>query len=249
MKQGTLITRVVMFTLFAAVCAYFAVYAWQGLDEDLYTVTTYAYTVDDAAEATGLLVRQEEIVTGETAGIVDVLPAQGEKVAAGETVAYLYRDESALERKREIRALELERDQLKYSLQQGDSAWDNARLDQSIVDAMVGLRTSAVFGDLSGLEDQVLTFKSLVIRRGYSAEGDTASLAATSAALEQQIAALKSAAALDTTPVRVSQSGNFSALADGYESLVSPDTLTELTAGGLDALMAQKPAAPAVAVG
>lgn len=250
MKQGTVITRIVMVLLFLAVCAYMAASAWRSLDERWHTVATYAYSVDDAAEATGLLVRQEVPIQAQSASpIVDVLPAEGEKVRAGEAVAYLYRDESALERKRDIRALELELEQIKYSLQQGTSNWDNARLDQSIVDAMVGLRTSAVYGDLTGLEDQVLTFKSLVIRRGYSSEGDTASLAATSEGLTAQIAALQSAAALDTTPVRVGQSGNFSALADGYETLVSPETLTELTAGGLDALMAQKPTAPAGAVG
>lgn len=130
-------------------------------------MATYAYTVDDAVEATGLLVRQEEVIlSGQAAAIVDVIPDQGEKVNAGGTVAYLYRDEAALERKRELRTLELEREQLIYSLQRGDTGWDNARLDQSIVDAMVGLKTSAAYGDLTGLEDQVLSFKSLVIRRG-----------------------------------------------------------------------------------
>ena len=250
MKQGTLITRVVMVLLFLTVCAYFVATAWRSLDERWQTVATYAYTVDDDAEATGLLVRQETVIqTQSAASIVDVLPEEGEKVAAGEIVANLYRDETALERKREIRSLELELEQMKYSLQQGTSNWDSARLDQSIVDAMVGLRTSAAYGDLTGLEEQVLTFKSLVIRRGYSTEGDTASLAATSAALDQQIVALKSAAALDTTPVGVVQSGTFSALVDGYEALVSPEMLQELTAAGLDSLMAQKPVPPAGAVG
>ena len=133
MKQGTVLTRAVMLLLFAAVCAYFAVAAWQSFHQSEYTMATYAYTVDDAVEATGLLVRQEEVIlSGQAAAIVDVIPDQGEKVNAGGTVAYLYRDEAALERKRELRTLELEREQLIYSLQRGDTGWDNARLDQSL---------------------------------------------------------------------------------------------------------------------
>lgn len=249
MKQGTLVTRLVMFLLFAVVCAYFAAAAWKNVNQNMYTVVTYAHTVDDAAETTGLLVRQEELIPAQEAAIVDVLPDQGEKVAAGETVAYLYRDESALERKREIRTLELEQDQIKYSLQQGDSGWDNARLDQSIVDAMVGLRASAAYGDLTSLEDQALTFKSLVVRRGYSAGGDTANMAETAMALETSIASLQSAAALDTTPIRVSRPGTFSAVADGYENLLTPELLDTLTPSKLDELMVKKPSAPAGVVG
>ena len=52
MKQGTVLTRAVMLLLFAAVCAYFAVAAWQSFHQSEYTMATYAYTVDDAVEAT-----------------------------------------------------------------------------------------------------------------------------------------------------------------------------------------------------
>lgn len=53
MKQGTVLTRAVMLLLFAAVCAYFAVAAWQSFHQSEYTMATYAYTVDDAVEAPG----------------------------------------------------------------------------------------------------------------------------------------------------------------------------------------------------
>ena len=212
-------------------------------------MATYAYTVDDAVEATGLLVRQGVILSGQAAAIVDVIPDQGEKVNAGGTVAYLYRDEAALERKRELRTLELEREQLIYSLQRGDTGWDNARLDQSIVDAMVGLKTSAAYGDLTGLEDQVLSFKSLVIRRGASSAGGAADIQAKVEEIDAQHAALQAAAGQDTTPIRVDKSGSFSAVADGYEALLTPDMLSTLTVSDLTALLVRKPEAPEGAVG
>lgn len=82
MKQGTFITKLVILVMFVAVVFYIAASAWRTFNDPFSTVVSYAYTVDDSAEATGYLVRQEEVVTGQST-IVDVLPAEGEKVAAG----------------------------------------------------------------------------------------------------------------------------------------------------------------------
>ena len=183
MKQGTVITRIMIVLLFFMVCAYLIFSAIRTLDERSYTVTTYAHTLDDAAETTGLLIRAETVVTGQAAAIVDVLPDQGEKVRSGSPVAYLYQDESALDRRRQLRTLTLEEEQLMYALQ-GQDGTDASRLEQSIVDAMVGLRTSAVYGDLTSLEEQSLSFKSLVIRHGYASDAGVEELTAAKAALD-----------------------------------------------------------------
>lgn len=248
MKQGTVITRIMIVLMFFMVCAYLLFSVLRSLDDRTYTVTTYAHTVDDAVEATGLLIRAETVVTGQTAAIVDVLPDQGEKVRAGAAVAYLYQDESALDRRRQLRTLMLEEEQLKYALQ-GQDGSDASHLDQSIVDAMVGLRTAAAYGDLTSLEEQSLSFKSLVIRHGYASDAGVDELSAAITALGGQIQALQSASALDTTTVYAPCSGTFSAMADGYESTLYPDMLETLTGAGLKQLMTQDPTAPAGAVG
>ena len=248
MKQGTLFTRIMMTGMFLMVCAYLIFSALRSLDDRTYTVTTYTHTVDDAAETTGLLIRAETVVTGGTAAIVDVLPDQGEKVRAGSVVAYLYQDESALDRRRQLRTLLLEEEQLMYALQ-GETGTDAERLDQSIVDAMLGLRSSAAYGDLTGLEEQALSFKSLVIRQGYDGDTGVEELTAAISALEGEIESLQSAAAQDTAYVTAPCSGTFSAMADGYETLLFPDMLESLTADSLRQLMEQDTAAPDGAVG
>lgn len=248
MKQGTFITKLVILVMFVAVVCYIAASAWRTFNDPFSTVVSYAYTVDDSAEATGYLVRQEEVVTGQST-IVDVLPAEGEKVAAGETVAYLYRDESALERKKQIRALELELEQLQYSMQKDSTGMDSARLDQSIIDAMISLKSAAAYGDLTGLEDQALTLKSLIIRREYTVSGGGEGISALIGSATAQIEALRTASGLDTTPIAVSRSGTFSSVADGYETLLTPAALEGLTPTAYSQLTAQKPTAPAGAVG
>ena len=114
---------------------------------------------------------------------------------------------------------------------------------------MVGLKTSAAYGDLTSLEEQSLSFKSLVIRHGYANNVGVEELTAAITALDTQIQALQSASALDTTTVYAPCSGTFSAMADGYESILYPDMIDTLTPAGLKQLMSQDPTAPTGAVG
>lgn len=248
MKQGTLVIRITILTMFLAIAAYLGVSAWRSFNDPFSTLVTYSHTVDDAAEVTGYLVRQEEVIPGGALSIMDLRPANGEKVAAGSTVAYLYRDEAALERRRQLRTLELEREQLLYSLQSSAVGWDNARLDESIVDSILALKSSAAYGDLTGLEDQALSLKSLILRREHTS-GGAAEIQAAVTALDGQIAALRAASDLDTLPISVEHSGVFAAGADGYETLLTPAALEDLSPSGYRALTEQKPTAPTGAVG
>ena len=111
MKQGTLLNKIVMLVLLAAIVVYLIASAWNSLHEPFSTVVSYAYSVDDSLEVTGFLVREETVIPGQS-GIVDLLPQEGEKVSRGGTVALLYQNSSALDRKQELYALELEREQL-----------------------------------------------------------------------------------------------------------------------------------------
>ena len=64
MKQGTLVTRVVILTLFAAVLAYLGFTVWQGLSEPYQLVTTYTYQMDDGLALDGVVVRRETVIEG-----------------------------------------------------------------------------------------------------------------------------------------------------------------------------------------
>ncbi len=247
MKQPTVITKVVMLMIFLAGMVYLIGAAWQIFTDPFSTIMTYEYTVDDVTEATGWLVRSEVVVPGQGA-IVDVLPDQGEKVGAGQTVAVVYRDETALDRSRQRRALELKQQQLSYSLLRGDASWDNQRLDQSIADAIASLHASSASGDLTGLEDQCLTLKSLVLQREATYDG-AASIDGMLQSTKAQIDALDLAAGPDTTAITAPVAGNFSALTDGYESILTPAALENLTPLALEQLTEQTVSESTDAVG
>ena len=252
MKQGSLNARIVMLLLLAAVVISIAASALSSL-RDLYpTVTAYSYTVDDSLEATGFLVRWETVLPGQ-GGTVEVLPDEGEKVSLGETVALLYQSDAGLAQRETLQQLLLEQEQLEYALAQTGGSGDSAQLSSRVADAIAGLRGAVASGDLTGLESQTMELKSLVYKRSYTfgEEGgdSTASLQASLDGVNAQINALTAQAAQSTSRVTASQSGIFSGLVDGYESLITPAMLETLTPAQLEELARQRPAEDPTAIG
>lgn len=233
MKQGAVINRIVMVLLWAAILAYLAGAAWRGLREPYPTVRAYSYAVEDTLETTGYLVRKEEAVTG-AGGIVRLIPAEGEKVAVGATVALLYADQQSLERSDRLTELENEARQLSAAIEaagepvQGD-------LDQMVIDTLAALRSSVEKGDFTRLEDRADSFKSAVYQQAQR-YGEAGDLSAALAGAQAEIEGLRLQTAQSTGRVTVEKSGVFSGQMDGYESVLTPEALESLTPSALDAM-------------
>ena len=233
MKQGTLINRIVMILFFVAILLYFAGAAWRELRNPYPTVQAYAYEVDDAVEVTGYLVRREKPLSGQ-GGIVRLLPAEGEKVAVGTTVALLYADERSLEQSERLETLETEQAQLAAAI---TAAGENSQGESSqrVIDTLISLRSAVEGGDFTRLENQVTSFKSAVYQQAQR-YGNAGDLAAAMAATQTEIDALRAQTAQSTGQVTVEESGIFSGQVDGYETILTPDMLSELTPETLVAL-------------
>ena len=240
MKQSTLITKIVMFLLLAAVVLYLAVSAVQSFIDPFSTTVAYIDVLDDAEEVTGVVVRAEQVLSG-SAGILDLLPDEGERVAAGETVAVVYQSRDALDRKKQLQSLELELQQLEYALRNGGNLSDAAKLERQIITSILTIRANTAAGDLSSLESDTLTLRTQVLQRdfAYSASGDSASVLEQSIAeREQQIAVLNTQLSAVSSSVYAPCSGLFSGRADGLESVLNPTMLKTVTPEVLNALPA-----------
>lgn len=249
MKQGTAVIRIVIFVLLAAVLVYLGFYLWQGLSDPYQLVVTYSYEMDDDVAISGVMVRAEEVIPGQAA-LAEVLPQEGERVAAGAAVAVVYQDESALSDRRRAKAVEQELEQLRYAMGLGDSQSDAKTLDSQLVADLAALRTAVSTGSLDELEDRGLDIRSVVVKRTVQAGSQSdAQLQAAAAQLESELDALNAASARTTRRITVSHGGVFSGLADGYEALLTPETLETLTVGELDALRRRETAAPADSLG
>ena len=248
MKQGTIFTRIAMLIILLALVGYLAITAWRGLTDPFSTTLAYSYTEDDGAEVEGILVREEQVLPGQT-GIVDLRVDEGERVGVGQAVAYLYQSEEAVARQQTIRALTLEAEQLRAAMTLTDTG-DAARLDETIIRQTVELRSAAAQKDFTALEDQVLDLKSTVLQRAYTyGQEGTGALQTRLTELRGEIDALRSQAERDTRAVTAPASGTFSALVDGYEGVVTPDSLADLTPASLAQLLDRKVTEDSAALG
>lgn len=251
MKQGVLITRVIIVMLLIAVLAYLGFYVWQGLSEPYQLVATYTYQMDDGLTLDGVMVREETVIEGRS-DLSEILPQEGEKVAVGATVALVYQNAAAMEDRREAKELRLQLEQLNYAMRRNDSLGDANKLDSQLVTTLAKLKTAASNGELSGLEEQGLDLRSLVLKRTGDLTTNAQSVAAlrqAASGLESRLETLDSAAAQRTQRVTVSRSGIFSGLADGYEDRLYPDMLATVTVGELDQLLQGSAGASSTAIG
>lgn len=250
MKQSTLTTKIMTAILALGVLAYLAVYAVQGWAGQLQTALAYSAQVNVGVEASGIVVREEQVLSG-SGSYVDLVPNEGERVASGGTVAILYQDASGLDTRQEIKNLTAEIEQLTYALSSGTDGVDTARLDSAVLVSIVSLRALTAGDDLSTLEDSALNLRTMVFKRDYT-YGDGGEAESIAAVIEEKTArrtALQSELSRVATTVYAPQSGVFSGVADGYEALINPESVRSMTPSGLTALMEQPPSAPQDSVG
>lgn len=234
MKQGTSVNRIVMLLLFAAIVIYLGGAVWKGLRDPYPTVPVYEYAVEDTVETTGYLVRREQVLNG-SLGIVRLTPGEGEKVAAGATVALLYADQLSLERSDRLTLLENEVEQLTAAIEAAGKGDPNDHSGENVLNAMTALRASVEKGDLTHLESQSTAFKSAVYQQAQR-YGNQDDLSAAVASAQAEIATLRAQTAQHVGRVEAERSGVFSGQVDGYENLLSPDNMELLTPSILRAL-------------
>ncbi len=241
MKQGNAFVNFAMMVLTVAVACYLGIYVLDSLNTPYSTAYAYAYAIADSIEADGWLIREEQSLDSYS-GIVDLTREEGEKVGRGQTVALIHRDTHAVELQSQLDGLEQEIALLDYALGQSDVGASSAHLDENILQAVIDLRGSIAANDYGGLEEQMITLKSLILKRDYTYEQDLdiSQLSQQRKLLAEQYSQLKNQVGTATNRITAPCSGTFSTLVDGYEDLLTPDKLDELTLAELKELTAQR---------
>lgn len=241
MKQGNALVNFVMIALAAALTCYLGVYVWNSFSDPFTTTYAYEYVSAESAEARGFLARAERVFDPQN-GIVDVTRSEGEKVGKGQSVALVHRDSQAVELQAQMDQLAQEIALLDYALGEGDAEASAAHLDETVLQSMVALRGSAAINNYAQLEDQVQAVKSQVLKRDYTyGQGlEMSQLQQQRQELIAQHKALRSQASGATSRINAPVPGVFSAQVDGYEHLLTPESILTLTPSQLDALPQQR---------
>lgn len=235
MKSGNSIIRAAMWVLMGAILAYFGVYAAHIVFDSFTTEALYSYAAEEMAQTSGYIVRQEQVVAGGSE-LTAVVVAEGERVAVGDTLALVYADQEALQRHREIEALEARLRSLQYIFSHSVDGADSEALNNGIVDSITRLRKTTADGDLSQLPQLSDQLKRLMFRRDYTYSGST-SLNREMTDLDERIQKLAEQNRPSTSTITTECSGTFSGMVDGYEEVLTPEAVQVLTPERLEELV------------
>lgn len=239
MKQKSLGTKLLMALVTIAVLCYFGIQAANYFSDPLSTTLAYEYQVDEGLSLSGYVVRREQVLPDDTTGLLQRQRSEGERVSAGGTVALVYADQASLDRQDEIDALEVQLQQLQYAQEAALGSEAALRLDAQIMQRIFSARGALAAGRLDQVEDQTGELKSLVLRRDYT-YSDTTDLDARVQEVQAQLKTLRAQAASSVRRITAPEAGLYSAEVDGYETVLTPDILAELTPSKLSAVKADE---------
>lgn len=234
MKQGSIYTRVILWLFLAAVVCYFGYYVVTAVYAPLTTETAIEYEAGGGAYTTGYVVRQESLIYS-TYEITTLVVAEGERVAAGQTVATGYRDENAQARQSQIDSLEHQLEQLELAGSYSTDAADQAELDSQIQTDLENMSRYIARRDLNSAQDHSAALKGLILRRS-SSDADNEAMDKRILQLKEELAQLRSQSSADTRVVAANEAGVFSGSVDGYEQVLTPQLLDTVTIAQLDSL-------------
>ena len=230
-------TKALTVLICLAVLAYFGIQAYNVYADPLLTTIAYTYQVEDTLSVTGYLVRDEVVLPDSGGGLLRLVRSEGERVSAGGRVAQVYTDQASLDRQTEIDRLQTQLDQLTYASEAASASEAALQLDSQIAEKLLTMRQALAADRLDTAGDSVTELEALVLRRAYTYT-DAEELKTQAADIQSQLAALKALSSGTSKTVTTSRPGLYSAVVDGYESVLTPalmDGLTPSTLSGIKA--------------
>lgn len=234
-KSGSPGTKILMAVVCLAVLSYFGVGLYRYFADPLVTSLAYTYQVEDTISSTGYLVRDEQVLTGGDKGLLRLECTEGARVAVGGTVAQIYADQASLDRQQQIDDLQARLEQLKFAEDAASGSEVSLKLDNQITENLMTMRRALAADRLDVAQSSVAQLKSLVLKRDFTytnkddVNGQIEDLTA-------QIKSLQAKAVSSVKTIQAPASGIYSAVVDGYESVLTPDSLAGLTPSALSSL-------------
>lgn len=237
MKQGKHYTTVILWIFLAAIAAYIAYSVVSSLTEPLTTATVIAYEAGAGCYTTGFVVRDEDVLTSDY-DITVITCAEGAHVGANDAVATGYLSDGAQQRQSRIQSLQEQLTQLQYAYSAQSSLADQAALDEQIAGNLLSLAKFTARRDMNSAQDLSPELKGLVLRR-LAGAGDSQTIRTQLETVQDELSRLQSQAASDTRAITAGFAGTYSGVADGYETVLTPDILPTLTVQDYNAVEPQ----------
>ena len=237
-KRAPFGTKILMLALFLGVLLSFAAQAVRYLDDPLTTTLAYAYQVELGVDLSGYVVRQERVLEDDSGGLLRIQRSEGERVSAGGMVAAVYADQASLDRQAEIDTLESRVEQLRYAQNLAMETETHQKLDDQIRQSILRYRRYLSSDRLYDAEEEGGQLRALVTKRDYSS-ADGADITVQLQEVEGQLETLRGQAAGSVRRITAPVAGLYSGEVDGYETVLTPELLEEITPSRLAAVAAE----------
>ena len=243
MKQGKQFMKAIMLVLALMVASYILYNVVRSASSGVPTAQAVLYAASAGVSVGGFVVRQETVIP---AAYDLVLPTkgEGEKVACGEEVAVTLRSAAAQERQEEINQTEKELEQLRLALAYQSQLTDNEDVAQRIASSAASLAGQVAQRRLDAARTAGQELRSLILRQSVGAS-DTGAMEDQISQLQQQLDSLEASAASDTKSIAAQSAGYYSAVADGYETRLTPQILESMSVSDFQGLWEEAVDAPA----
>lgn len=235
MKLSGIGTKLWMLVITLGVLVYFGIQAMNYYDDPLSTTMAYSYQVENGVQLSGYMIRKEQVLDDEAGGLLRLERKEGERVSKGGTVAVVYANQDAYDRQADIDRLNERIGQLEYARESMLGAEASLKLDSQIMQSILQYRSAAAADRLEAAEEHGQELRSLVLKRDYTYSGSE-NLSEEIKRLQDERNALNSKAEGTVRRIKSTASGLYSAVVDGYESVLTVDSLAELTPGRMNSL-------------
>ena len=237
MKNSSLGMKILMAAVTLGLLAYFGLQGYLYFSDPLTTTLAYTYQVEESVSLSGYVVRQEQVLEDDGGGLLRLRREEGERVSRGGAVASVYADQSSLDRQAEISTLESRVEQLQYAQDAAGSSEVSMKLDAQILQNILEYRQCLTADRMAKAETYGSQLRALVLKRDYT-YSENEDLSGQIEALQAQIKELKTQAAGSVRTVTAPVSGLYSAVVDGYETVLTPESLSDMTPSQLSAVRA-----------
>ena len=229
MKKTSPLMKILPIAVLTAVLVYFAVQLYNYLSDPVNTTLVIAGQAEDTIALNGWLLRDEEVLPAQS-GTLSRVRQEGERVGVGQVLARVYANDGALQTVSQIETLELQLQQLQFALTSYLNPDAALKLDTSITGDILTLRQSLTGGDYTAAEGDIAPLKAAVLKRDHSYASQE-EIQTEIKSVEGQIKSLE--ASLSGTTVTARASGTYSAVCDGYETVLTKAFLEDVTPGKL----------------
>ena len=221
--------------LLTVIIVSFAVYQiFTFFYQPLTTVAALYFTTDKGIEFSGTVVRNEVLIENNNSGVIHYNVSNSDKIAKGSSIADIYDSSTDSESYSKLEQLEQKLAFLNnFALYNGDIT-DLTVISRKIDDKIAEINKNAKTGKYVSTDDNTQLL-ALLGSKQNAVEG-TGNIDGMVTSLQSQIDSLKATLKPKSSDIKAPESGYFLSDADGFETVLTPDIVENITADDLDNL-------------